>query len=231
MGERIGVPKRVSTVGIAYEIALSLSGAGIVSLALIAQLPLGWALALAVVPLSGVAAIHPRIFGPLTTGVLRRIGQPPLVRLLGFRSVLVLIAGFVVSFVLAGLALLCTARAITAVPSDGQVTVVASFALGFFASLLGFALPGGIGAREAGLTAGLSLTLASPIAVAVAATSRLLQTGIEVAYAGVVTAHDRKRRRRDQAASVMTVEHTAQATTQKSSGGSRQTRRSGSSVD
>lgn len=230
LGERIGVPKRVSTVGIVYEVALSLAGAGVVALVLVAQLPLGWALAVALVPVGGVLALHPRIFGPATTALLRRTGHRPLDRLLSFRTVLRFIGGFVVSFVVAGLALLCTAKAITPVPRGGDVTVVAAFALGFFASLLGFALPGGIGAREAGLTAGLSLTLASPIAVAVAATSRLIQTAIELAYAGIVTAHERARRTA-QATSVMTTEQSAQPSTQNNSGRSRHTSRSGSSVD
>jgi hypothetical protein len=84
-------------------------------------------------------------------------------------------------------------RGITEQPSASTPTIIASAGLGFITSMLGFALPGGLGAREAGLTGALALVLPGPIAFAVAVVSRLIQTAVELVYAGLATLADRRR--------------------------------------
>ena len=106
------------------------------------------------------------------------------------------------TFWLAGVSLLCTLLAITPVDADDMVGVVAAFGFGFITGMVGFALPGGLGARELGLVTGLSAVIPAPIALAVAAIARMIQTGVELLYAGVVTAHDRAARRRTEKAAV-----------------------------
>jgi uncharacterized membrane protein YbhN (UPF0104 family) len=83
-------------------------------------------------------------------------------------------------------------RGITEQPAGSTTTIVASAGLGFITSMLGFALPGGLGAREAGLTGALALVLPGPIAFAVAVVSRLVQTAVELVYAGLATLADRR---------------------------------------
>ncbi|HET6509493.1 MAG TPA: hypothetical protein VFG42_22030 [Baekduia sp.] len=201
MNEREGVPKKASSVALVYEIALSLAGASVAAIPLLPQVEAALLIA-AVLPVAGVALLHPAPFARLTSRLLRRVGREPLDQVLPFRAVVVLVLANAVTFSLAGVSLLFTLQAITPVDAGDMVGVVAAFGLGFITGMVGFALPGGLGARELGLVTGLSAVIAAPIALAVAGIARLLQTGVELLYAGIVTAHDRAERRRTEKAAV-----------------------------
>jgi uncharacterized membrane protein YbhN (UPF0104 family) len=201
MNEREGVPKKVSSVALVYEIALGLAGAAVAAIPLLPQVSAALLIA-TVLPFAGVALLHPAPFAQLTSRLMRRVGREPLDQVLPFRSVVLFVAANAVTFWLAGVSLLCTLLAITPVDAGDMIGVIVAFGLGFITGLVGFALPGGLGARELGLVTGLSSVIPAPIALAVAAIARMIQTGVELLYAGVVTAHDRAARRRTEKATV-----------------------------
>jgi hypothetical protein len=194
MQEREGVAKRVGTLGLLYEIAIALVAAGLLCLVLVARASLPLALGLlAVSPLAIALVLGPRTFPSLANRVLARLKRQPVSRFLPTAVVLRLTLVMAISFVLAGVSVLCVVRGLTDAPAGSTPTIVASAALGFITSFLGFALPGGLGAREAGLTGALAIVLPGPIAFAVAVVSRLVQTAVELTYAGLATLADRRR--------------------------------------
>jgi uncharacterized membrane protein YbhN (UPF0104 family) len=201
MNEREGVPKKASSVALVYEIALGLAGASVAAIPLLPQVGAALLIA-AVLPVAGVALLHPAPFAHVTSRLLRRAGREPLDQVLPFRAVVVFVLVNAFTFWLAGVSLLCTLLAITPVDAGDMVGVIAAFGLGFITGMVGFALPGGLGARELGLVTGLSAVVPAPIALAVAAIARMIQTGVELLYAGVVTAHDRAARRRTEKAAI-----------------------------
>lgn len=193
LNEREGVPKRISTIALVYEVALALVAAAVSAVPLLPSVGTA-AIAVAAIPVAGVAALHPRMFSRIVAPLLRRARQPDIGRMLSFRDVLLLIGLLVLGFWAAGIALLFTLLAITPV-HGGEVAIISTFGLGFITSMVGFALPGGLGAREAGLVAGLSVSTATPLALAAAALSRLVQTAVELLYAAGATLHERLGRR------------------------------------
>lgn len=189
LAEREGVPKRVCMASIVYELGFTLAGSAAVGAYFVVTLPdlqgrpVRW-LALAL-PVLALVALDPAVFHRLADAALRRLGRPPLPlslsrpRVLGFA---VLFAG---SFLIAGVAVYAFAQAIHGVGAGDAGTVIGSYSVGFAASVLAFVLPGGLGAREGAMAAALSPVLPVTVALAVAVAVRLLQMGIEVAYAAV----------------------------------------------
>jgi hypothetical protein len=189
MSERYGIPKRRCLASLVYEAALALAGALVVAGYFVVELPelrehaVRW---LAVVlPLLAVVFLHPRIFGPVSARLLTRIGRDPLERLLPERTLVGLWAAYAASFVLAGLALFALAESLYPVGLSSLPQVAGAFAVGFAVSVLAFMLPGGLGAREAGLAAALAPVMPTAIAIAVAVVVRLVQIVIELAFAGL----------------------------------------------
>jgi len=199
LSQREGVPKRVCTASVLYEVAFSLTAAMAVSTYLVLTLPafeeysLRW-LVLAV-PVAGLVALHPRVFHALADVVLRRFGREPLPRSLGFPSVLLYFALFVVSFLVAGVSVLAMTHALHDVQADETALLVASYSLGFVAGVIGFVLPGSLGAREAGVAVAVAAVVPAAVALAVALVVRLVQVGVELLYAGVMPVVARRRPR------------------------------------
>jgi Lysylphosphatidylglycerol synthase TM region len=189
MAERQGVPKRRCLASLVYEAALALAGALVVAGYFIVQLPElegepGRWLAIAI-PLAALVAMHPRFFAPLSAIVLRRFRREPLAKVLGERALLLLWAGYALSFLLAGLALFALSSALYPVAAADLPQIVGAFAVGFTVSILAFVLPGGLGAREAALVAALAPTMPTVVAFAVAIIARVLQITIEIALAAI----------------------------------------------
>jgi len=185
--ERAGIPKRVTAASVVYEIPLTVAGSlalgayFVVVLPSLAHQPLRFAVVAA--PVLLVLLLHPRLFAPMAQFLLTRMGREPLPTRLGFSRVLALGALYVGSFVVAGLATYAFARTLYAVPAAHAATVVGAFSVGYVASIVGFMLPAGIGAREAAFTAALAPVLPASVALAVAVGVRLVQIPIEIAYA------------------------------------------------
>jgi len=197
MSQKEGVPKRVTTASVVYEVALTFTAAVIVSSYLVLRLPAfedhaaRWLVLL--VPVAGVLALHPTIFHRLADHGLRRIGSEPLPSSLSFGRVLYYLGGFLLSFLVAGVAVLAMTLALHPVDASDYATVVASYSLGFAAGVIGFILPGALGAREAGVVVAVTAAVPAAVALAVALVLRLVQVGVELGYAAVMSLLARRR--------------------------------------
>ena len=189
LAEREGVPKRVCMASIVYELGFTLAGSAAVGAYFVVTLPdlqdnpTRW-LALGL-PILALVALDPAVFHRLADAALRRLGRARLPLSLSRPRVLLFATLFAGSFLVAGLAVYAFAQAIHGVDAGDAPTVVGSYAIGFAASVVAFVLPGGLGAREGAMVAALSPVLPVTVALAVAVAIRLLQMGVEVAYATV----------------------------------------------
>jgi hypothetical protein len=188
MAEKAGVPRRVTAASMAYELpittaaALAVGAYGVIQLPDLAGQPLRWAVVAA--PLVALATMHPHVFGSVARFLLRRMGsEEEMPELLSVPRVAGLAALYALSFLIAGLGTYAFARALHPVSGGDIPTVIASFAIALVLSYVGFLLPAGIGAREAGYTAALATALPTAVALAVAVGVRLLQMAIEVIFA------------------------------------------------
>jgi len=189
LSEREGVPRRVALASVVYEVALTFTTALALSSYLLLTLddlagyPLRYAVL--VVPLVGIAALHPRVFAPVAAVVLRRVGAEPLPTTLPFRAVLRYAAAFTLSFVVAGFGVYAMTAALYTIGTDGLPNVMASYALGFAAGVVAFVVPGALGAREAGVVIALGAVVPTAVAIAAAVVLRLVQMGVELLFAAV----------------------------------------------
>jgi uncharacterized membrane protein YbhN (UPF0104 family) len=190
LAEREGVAKRITLASVAYELTFTIIASLVLCVYLLWQLPaldsLEWIRwVAAAVPVLGLIVVHPAIFHRFTDYALKRIGRAPLPLSLGYGRVLELTFLYVASFVVAGVAVLAMTQALHDLPSDGTYAAIASYSLGYITGVIGFMIPGSLGAREAGIVIGLSAAVPTPVAVAVAIAVRLLQIGVELLYAMV----------------------------------------------
>lgn len=182
-----GVPGRITSASIVYEIALFL----VANLALAAYFVItlpdlagDWERWLVVaIPVMALVALQPRIFHPLADGLLVRLGRDPLPLSLPGRRVIEFAALYLAGMVVGGLAVYCLAQSVYPVGADDLPTVVGSLAIGTGFSIVAFIVPGGLGAREAAMALALSSVMPTAPAVAVAVLSRLVQLGLEVFFA------------------------------------------------
>ncbi len=197
LSQREGVSKRICTASVAYEVAFTFTAAVCVSSYLVLTLPafegesLRW-LVLAV-PLVGFVSLHPKVFHALANVALRRLGREPLPLSLDLPRVLVYFALFVASFVVAGASVLSMTHALYDVSAGETAVLVASYSLGFAAGVIGFVLPGALGAREAGVVVAVAAVVPAAVALAVALVVRLVQVGVELLYAGLMPLVARRR--------------------------------------
>ena len=188
MAQSEGVPLRTGLASVVYELALTLTSAVIVgAYALVQGDPLEAGLVrwlILTLPLIAVAVLHPRIFRPLSDAVLRRVKRPVLAHLLPFGTLLWVLALYCLTWVLAGLSLYALMQGVHPIHPDDLLLVIAAPAVGIVAAVLGFMIPGGLGARETGVAAVLSLTVPFAVAFTVAVVMRLVQLAVELICAG-----------------------------------------------
>jgi hypothetical protein len=191
LAEREGVSKRVTLASVMYELAFTIVSALGLCAYLLWRLPalddhswVRWVASATV--LVGLVALHPAIFHRVADAVFKRLGRSPLPLSLPFGRVIELTLMYVVSFVVAGVAVLAMTHTFHDLPASETYTAIASYALGYVAGVIAFVIPGSLGAREAGLALGLSAAVPWPVALAVAIALRLLQMCIEVLYAVVM---------------------------------------------
>lgn len=193
LSERERVPKRVTLASVVYELAFTVVASLALCVYLLWRLPalddhawVRWLATAAVV--AGIGALHPAIFHRFADYAFKRMGRAPLPLSLSFGRVLELTVMYVISFVVAGVAVLAMAHALHHFPASQTYSAIASYGLGYVAGVVAFVIPGSLGAREAGVALGLSAALPTAVAVAVAIGVRLLQMGVEVLYAAVTPA-------------------------------------------
>jgi hypothetical protein len=189
LAEREGVPKRVSFASFVYEMGLTFTAAVIVgayffiSLHSLRNDPERFAALL--LPVVALVALDPRVFHRLADLALQRMGRDPLPVSLSRRRVLSFLVLYGLAMMVAGFGVYAFARAVHPVGGSHLATVVASYSVGFAASLIAFVLPGGLGAREAAMAAALSPAIGFTVGIAVAVAVRLEQMVIEVVFAVV----------------------------------------------
>lgn len=197
LSRREGVAKRISTASVVYEVAFTFTAAVAVSTYLVLTLPafeehsLRW-LVLAV-PVAGLLALHPRVFHVLADAALRRLGREGLPLSLPFSRVVGYFVLFVLSFFVAGVAVLAMTEALHPVSAEDTPVLIASYSLGFAAGVIGFVLPGALGAREAGVAVAVAAVVPTPVALAVALVVRFAQVAVELAYAAAMPVVARRR--------------------------------------
>jgi uncharacterized membrane protein YbhN (UPF0104 family) len=194
---RDDVPGRISMASVVYEFSLFLTANLVVGAYFVITLPDlagDWQrFVVLAIPVIALIGLQPRVFHPLADAGLRRLGREPLPASLQGRRVFEFALLFAGSLLVAGLATYCLAQSVYPVGTDDLPTVIGSFAVGTGLSIVAFVIPGGLGAREAGMALALSSVMPAAPALAVAVLSRLVQLGLEVVFALVTLAWVRRR--------------------------------------
>jgi len=187
--ERLGVPKRVTFASVAYELGIGVATAVIVGAYFVIQLPeledqpARFAV-VAVIPLV-LAALHPRVFGPVCNLLLRKTGREQLDRTLPFSRVLALAAMYVVTWAFIGFGVYAFAASLHPIAAADLPYVAAAYPVAFCVAVLTFIVPGGLGTRDAALATAMAAVLPAAVAAAIAVAFRLLQTAVELGFVGV----------------------------------------------
>lgn len=196
MGQALGVARTVTLASLAYELALVLATSTILSAAFlldrpeVEDSPLRWLLLAG--PAAAVAVLHPRMVDLVARRLAARMGEDGKHATIGIPSLAGFAVGYAASFLVCGLGLYALARGLAPVGALSW-SVVTAFAVGYAASILAFFIPGGLGAREAAIATALTAAMPFRVALAVAIGSRLMQTGVELAFAAVTTARGSRR--------------------------------------
>lgn len=199
LAERHGVGKRATFASVVYELGCSLAAAiavgsyFVVTLPPLEDVPARYAV-LAVVPIA-LAALHPRVFRPLSDLALRKLGREPLERVMPFSKVLAFIGLYIVMWLLVGVGLFAFAAALHPAEVADLPYIAASYSVTFAVAVVAFVVPAGLGTREAVLAAALDVVLPGSVAIAIAVAFRLFQTAVELLWVGAVVAIARAGRR------------------------------------
>ncbi len=183
--DRLGVPKRLSTLGSLLETVLIVLSGLIVALVVI---PLtvgasaGLLAAMAVGVLLSAGLLHPRILH----SILRRLGAEPEPDKLTYRSVLGWLFLYLALWLVGGTILYQMLLALWPVPPLLWPVSIGAWSLAGVTGMLIQVLPSGLGISEATVSLALSTFVPSSIAVAAAIVMRVLLTVFEFAAALLV---------------------------------------------
>ncbi len=165
-------------------VALVLAGPLLIWQPVRSQLPLAW-LWCGLLVAGGIAVLHPRILGPVTGWLLRRVGRPPLARVPRLREYVVPMLWATLTWTLFGTSIWLTARAVGHVPATHLPVFVSAGALAAVVGFLAVFAPAGLGVREAILLIVLGQAIGPDAAALTAVLSRLLMTLVDIALAGL----------------------------------------------
>jgi hypothetical protein len=202
LAEKVGVPRRVATAGIVYEMALSIAAALAISTwFLIAHPDLSdyWTrwLPLLIVPLL-LAVLHPKVFGPLSSRILKALGREPLPDTIGFGSVIVLFTLFAVAWGIMGIGVFFASRSAYVLELGDLAVVASSQAIGYLAAVASAVVPAGLGVRDAAFAWAVKVAIPSQsfaVGATLAIAVRATQTVAELIYVGSVSVIERRKRR------------------------------------
>jgi hypothetical protein len=190
MAERYGVAKRVCFASVVYELGLGFGTAVMVGAYFVIELPSledqpARFAVLALIP-HVLAALHPRVFGPLANLGLRKLGREPLPRTLAFGRILEFALMYVGCWALIGLGVYGFASALQPLDASDLPYVATSYPVAYCVAVLTFIVPSGLGTRDAALATALSAVVAGAVATAIAVAFRIFQTLVELVYVGAV---------------------------------------------
>ena len=145
-------------------------------------LPLGW-LYCAILVITGIACLHPRVYGRLLNLVLRKLRRAQLTSLPPWHDYVgPVLLGFA-QWILAGVALWLIARSATSVDAHHVPLFISIAGLAYTVSYLTPFAPGGLGVREAIFQATLFLIIGAAPAALTVITMRVVQTLVEIVMA------------------------------------------------
>ena len=98
---------------------------------------------------AAILILHPRVFGPLATRLLRAFGRDPLPAVISLRGILALLVFYSLNWVVVAFGIYCVARSVTHIPFDDILLVGSAQAIGYFAALVTLVAPAGLGVRDA----------------------------------------------------------------------------------
>jgi len=165
-------------------VALILAGPLLIWPPVRSQLPLAW-LWCGLLIAGGLAVLHPKVLGPVTGWLLRRVGRPPLARVPRLREYIAPMLWAVLTWTLFGASIWLAARAVAPVPVTLLPVFVSAGALAAVVGFLAVFAPAGLGVREAVLLIVLGQAIGPEPAALTAVLSRLLMTLVEIALAGL----------------------------------------------
>ena len=181
LGRSRGVPVQTGLVSIAVEVVASLIAAAVVAalvlplaFAFLAWGALGLLCGIAYVLRGGIAGAAERVAARAPARVDRGTVAT------GLRSVPVAGSLYVVGWALYGTAFWLTAHSLFGVPAADLLHYAGAFAIAWVAGFAVVFAPGGIGVREAVLVALLGGRLGEAHAIALAATSRLVLSAVDL---------------------------------------------------
>jgi glycosyltransferase 2 family protein len=195
---RLGVPRRRSAVAGLLSVLLSaLAGLAIGVVALPGLLDAGgsrWYLLLLVVLPAGVAALHPRVLGPLVRLAFRLIRREPPEKDLSGRAIAVTAVSFVGAWACLGAQAWVLVVDLGGDPADAVVPAVFGYALAASIGMLAVFLPAGVVLREIVLVLLLEGTMGRTAATAVVLLSRFVVTVSDVLAAALGWSYARRHR-------------------------------------
>lgn len=183
--DRMGISKTVTTFANVLETLMQLLSGMIVSLLMIpfvtnvetAQI---WLL-IGGIGLSAII-LHPKII----RWILRKFGQDQYIESLSYKRVLIWLLCYFPIWVIGGLILYLTLSALTPLPMSLLPICIGAWSIAGVGGMLIILLPSGLGVAEATLSLLLSTHVSSSIAVTGAILLRVLMTGFEFLFAGIV---------------------------------------------
>jgi hypothetical protein len=198
LGREAGVAGRVSLAASVYEQAFALGFSAIASVGFLIHVgDLGqgpWLWLVAGVPL-GLALLHPRLFEPLSRAALTRLKREPLTVFLSARQVVAFAAVYALAYTCLAIGVWASVRAFAGPEVGGPLYVGSGFLLSFVLSMLAFVFPSGLGVRDGFFALVLARDVPGGVAIALAGVARLVMTLVELAFAGIVVALERRHRR------------------------------------
>jgi hypothetical protein len=191
-----GVPRRVTLAVTAYEQLLTV-GVAAAGAVLYVALYAGddqdarlWFLALLPLALLG---LHPRIFGPVTTWVLRKAGREPLPRLIPVGRLSLLLGWYALVAAVLSVGVWLGIRAAAGPEVGGLLEIGLAFLLSFAVAMVAFIFPSGLGVREGAFALALAQNVPTGVAVALSVGTRVLLTVVELVVIAVLVLVGRDR--------------------------------------
>jgi hypothetical protein len=191
-----GVPRRVTVAATVYEQLLTLGVAAAGSVVFVVLFGTAGAVQvwlLALLPL-GLLVLHPRVFGPMSAWLLKKVRREPLPVLLTPRPLAALIGWYTVIAFLLCVGVWLLVRSAAGPEAGSPVFVGLAFLVSFAISVIAFLFPSGLGVREGAFALALAQNVPTGVAVALSVGTRLVMTLVELAFIAVVVLVDRRHR-------------------------------------
>lgn len=182
LGRRYGLPIQTGVAAIGVEVVASSVAAGLAGLLVLSGRAAIALISAVIVVVASAAFFGRRMRARLwNVGALvrARVGVDAPLAASALRATPFATGFYLLVWLSYGLAFWLTARALFAVPTRDLPVYVGTFALAWLAGFVALFAPGGVGVREAVIVGLLTARLGEANAIVLAATSRLVLTGVD----------------------------------------------------